>query len=496
MGHGCSMSRPVIRSADGSLSLVGRGPSVPPPWLVALTAGQGPPLPKIARQPWAAVPASHAPRTPTLLLPTVRTAMPPQQGCRAASAVGATRAALRPRTQQPLPRSWVGSQVLPAGAFSGALPASWGLVRSQPGRGIFAGRGAGPEALDPGRAEVSSEFLTPGRLLLDVPLESGGSLQVTAHDTKEKTAPAGTIPGSREEWRVLRFTPAEGTTNLVQSVTKVCVAPSGSEPREQLQRKVLPLAYTKSFPTIVLATLEVLGAPVLPAAAGEEQERLRILCIGLGGGSVPSFFTGGLKHCEVDVVELEPAVLRAATEATGFVRGPRLRAVVDDGAAFALSLAEAGGGPYHAVLVDAYDAAGDVPAELWSTGGRLAQALEKGLLCKRGGLVATNFLPHVDLHEPIAAYKSALASHNAGLGFSIQANVPDDERDQLSKLFEPDKGTGNRIAVQTCGGPPDLTLALLRERLPRAAAKVGEATSCAFKMEDLVTRGLRSWERG
>ena len=50
------------------------------------------------------------------------------------------------------------------------------------------------------------------------------------------------------------------------------------------------------------------------------QEQLRILCIGLGGGSVPSFIAEGLPHCQVDVVELEPAV----TEQKWSVRAVRL----------------------------------------------------------------------------------------------------------------------------------------------------------------------------
>uniref|UniRef100_A0A7S4SI35 PABS domain-containing protein n=1 Tax=Alexandrium monilatum TaxID=311494 RepID=A0A7S4SI35_9DINO len=430
----------------------------------------------------AAAAASLASGGPALSLPpSAAVSCMPSPGRQAAGSLCAVRVPLRLLVlQPPPPQPWGGSK-----------------VRCLAGRAFFSGRGAAVQKLDPGRADINFEYLTPGRQLIDLPLDNGGSLQVTAHAASEQTPPPEAVPGSKQEWRVLRFTPPKGTTNLVQSVTKVSMAPRGPEPRVQLQREVLPLAYTKSFASIVLTTLAVLGAPVLPAATGEAKEPLRILCIGLGGGSVPSFFTGGLKHCEVDVVELEPAVLRAATEAMGFVRTPRLRALVDDGALFALRAVEAGGGsgPYHAVLVDAYDAAGNVPSELWSSNRLLAQALGKGLLYKQCGLVATNFLPHVDLAAPLSAYKSALALRGAGIGFSIQANIPVDEQDEILRLFEPEQDTGNRIAVQTCGGPPELaTIEQLRERLLRAAAKVGEVTRSPFKMEDLVVRGLRSWE--
>ena len=39
-------------------------------------------------------------------------------------------------------------------------------------------------------------------------------------------------------------------------------------------------------------------------AADLQDQRLRILCIGLGAGNVPSFFVHHLRHCDVEVVEL------------------------------------------------------------------------------------------------------------------------------------------------------------------------------------------------
>jgi len=366
------------------------------------------------------------------------------------------------------------------GALTGGVQASSG---SPAGRGGRAGR---IMALDPGRSELCWEYLNDGRILMDLPLDHGGSLQVTAHSASENEAPAGSLPGSLQEWRALRFTPAEGTTNLIQSATKVCVAPSGPEPRVRMRGEVLPLAYTKSIAAVVLSTLLVLGAPVLPAAAKVAQRKLRILCIGLGGGSLPSFFTSALPHCEVDVAELEQAVLRAAVDGMGFIRGPRLRAEVKDGVEAALEAAAAAGqeGAYDAVVVDAYDAAGGVPRELWSQDGGLARAMVGGLLRRQGGLVATNFLPHVDLAPPLAAYRTALAAHGAGPGFSVQANRPDGQ----------EGNTGNRIAVQTSGGPAHHgSLPQLRGRLSRAAAEVGSATRCPFDMADLAARGLRLW---
>ncbi|CAK0831061.1 unnamed protein product [Prorocentrum cordatum] len=174
----------------------------------------------------------------------------------------------------------------------------------------------------------------------------------------------------------------------------------------------------------------------------------------------------------------------------GLEPGPRLRVHVEDGGRFALRAAGAGtdeadsasatgsarGDAYDAVLVDAYDAAGAVPLELWGGGGALCRALAAGLLNRRAGIVATNFLPSVDVGPPLAAYRSALGG-GASLGFSVQA-----------------KGSGNRIAVHACGGPPGAagwSRAVLRQRLEAAARQVDGAIGCNFDMAELAVRGLQ-----
>lgn len=344
----------------------------------------------------------------------------------------------------------------------------------QPGLGELA------RSPDPARRELSHEYFMGGSPIFARHLVHGGSLQVTAHASCEAEAPRGSPKGTRQEWRVLRFVPAEGTTDLVQSVVKVCIGPPGCEPQEWIRAEAMALDYTKTFASVVLSALTVLGAPVLPEAAATAPEPLRILCIGLGGGTLPSFFAQKLANCEVDVVELERPVVEAATKAMGFVPSPRLRVSVDDGVAFALRAsvgAEGGSRPYDAVVVDAYDAAGNVPAELWSKGGGLARALSQGLLKERGGLVAANFLPCVDLAPKLKAYRSALAERGAGVGFSVQA-----------------EGTGNRIAVQTCGELASFSsLFELGFSLARAGMKVGEATQCPFDMASLAARNISEW---
>jgi len=346
------------------------------------------------------------------------------------------------------------------------------------------------EALDPVRPETAWEYQTTGTEMLDQQLESGGSMQVTSHTAvAEAGAPPGALEGTTQVWRAMRFKPPDvgrdattGGVHFCQSITKVCIAPPGHEPREWLRSEALVAPYMKSQVSVVLAALSVLGAPVLPEAAKQTGEGLRILCIGLGGGGVPSFFAEKLgPHCQVDVVELEQAVVTAACEAMGFVPGPRLSVVVEEGAAFALRAAEIAaaegreGGVYDAVVIDAYDDEGEVPRSMWE-GSDIASALAKGLL-KKTGLVAINFLIEVDLRPPARAYRAALSQRGCSLGFSVTT-----------------KGGGNRILVQTCGGPPDLTGAeVLAGRLRSAADAIREATDCPFDMSTRAALGLELW---
>ena len=48
------------------------------------------------------------------------------------------------------------------------------------------------------------------------------------------------------------------------------------------------------------------------------QHVCRALCVGLGGGTLPLFLTHHFPNLHIDVVELDPVVLRAAEEAMGF----------------------------------------------------------------------------------------------------------------------------------------------------------------------------------
>lgn len=344
---------------------------------------------------------------------------------------------------------------------------------------------SGLAAQDPGRRELFTEVVAPGsRTLLELPLETGGgALRVTAHDVMHwEPLPHWAVSGSVQEWRVLSFLPEEGgASDLLQAVTKVCIATDGAQQQVRMRSDCLVMTYTKSLVSVVLSTLRALGSLVvregLVQRGSGAQEPLKFLCIGLGGGSVPMFLADLLPRCEVDVVELEPAVLEAASQSMGFVGNSRTRTVLGDGAEFALraALARASSespGVYDAVLVDAYDAAGRVPVEMRTSGCVLAQALAAGLL-RRQGLVAINLLPDMDIGEPLRTYQEAM-SHGRGWSFSVSA-----------------EGTNNNVVVHAQGAEEELDLQQLGLSLRRSGLEVDAAIGSPFRVGHLASRNLR-----
>lgn len=82
------------------------------------------------------------------------------------------------------------------------------------------------------------------------------------------------------------------------------------------------------------------GYPVLPytralaAAAAPIPPPRRALVVGLGAGTVPMFLRSAFPACEVEVVELDPAIVALAREWFELAEDRRLRVAVGDGRAF------------------------------------------------------------------------------------------------------------------------------------------------------------------
>jgi spermidine synthase len=76
----------------------------------------------------------------------------------------------------------------------------------------------------------------------------------------------------------------------------------------------------------------------------------RVLFVGLGGGTAPRRYHEDYPQLTIDVVELDPVVIEAATRFFGVPRDGRMRLVAADGRLFVA----AGGPPYDIIILDAF----------------------------------------------------------------------------------------------------------------------------------------------
>jgi spermidine synthase len=80
----------------------------------------------------------------------------------------------------------------------------------------------------------------------------------------------------------------------------------------------------------------------------------RILIIGLGGGSLPRALAQAVPEAALDVVDIDPAVVRVARQYFSFVPGPHTTVFEEDGRVF-VRHAIREGKTYDLILLDAYD---------------------------------------------------------------------------------------------------------------------------------------------
>jgi spermidine synthase len=118
-----------------------------------------------------------------------------------------------------------------------------------------------------------------------------------------------------------------------------------------------------------------------------------VLIIGLGGGSLPRALTQTLPLAHIDVVEIDPAVVRVARQYFGFVPGPNTTIVEEDGRAFVKRMLRAGK-HYDLVMLDAYDHE-YIPEHLLTR----EFLSEVKLLLQPGGVVAANTFSSSKLYD-------------------------------------------------------------------------------------------------
>ncbi|HWP94588.1 MAG TPA: fused MFS/spermidine synthase [Gammaproteobacteria bacterium] len=151
----------------------------------------------------------------------------------------------------------------------------------------------------------------------------------------------------------------------------------------------------------------------------------RVLVAGLGGGSIPTTFRRLFPDAEIDVVEIDPAVLDVAREHFGFRPDDRMRVILLDARVY-VKQALRQSMRYDYIVLDAFN--GDYIPEHLMTREFLEECRE--LLVEGGVLVANTF-------SESALYHSESRTYEAAFGWFLNLRRP----------------FGNRIIV-TRKGPP------------------------------------------
>lgn len=163
----------------------------------------------------------------------------------------------------------------------------------------------------------------------------------------------------------------------------------------------------------------------------------RILMIGLGGGVVPSVLQELLPEAEIDVVEIDPAVIRVAGSHFDFRAGPRTRVHAEDGRVF-VKRRVSEGAKYDLVMLDAYD--GEyIPEHLLT----LEFLKEVGQLLTPDGAVVANTWSSSRLYDyESATYEAAfgpflnMRSRNRIVIAGPAAQLPAEQREANAAAYE------------------------------------------------------------
>jgi spermidine synthase len=120
---------------------------------------------------------------------------------------------------------------------------------------------------------------------------------------------------------------------------------------------------------------------VMPAGFAVVEDPKRVLMVGLGGGSLPSFFRKHYPKLKIDVVDIDPDVIDAAKRYFGFREDENMKVYAKDGRKFIEECKE----PYDIIFLDAFGA-NDIPYAL--TTREFLQAVRKAIGPK--GVVTAN----------------------------------------------------------------------------------------------------------
>ena len=208
--------------------------------------------------------------------------------------------------------------------------------------------------------------------------------------------------------------------------------------------------------------LELQYARAMPAALAFVENPRRVLIVGLGGGTIPSFLRKHYPQMTIDVVDIDPVVVDVAKKFFGFREDAAMRAYVEDGRRFI----EECRNPYDIIFLDAFG--------------------------------AENIPYHLATREFLEAVRRALTPKGVAVG-NIWGSWSNPLYDSMvrtyevvfDELYELDvKNTGNKILIAL---PRKQEIG--RDELAQRASAISTARNFPFDMGPVVTYGYRRGKR-
>lgn len=273
-----------------------------------------------------------------------------------------------------------------------------------------------------------------------------GLVEVTSHPCSDLTL-LGQNNSVDEEWRVLRFNHITR-----QSCARVYLEKNGVKARPEC----LAQDYLQSMAAVAAGfygvQMSFLSSP-------------RVLFVGLGGGSLPLFFSHHFPRWSMDAIEIDPVVWEAATQVMGFpLHLPNLCVHVEDAFDFLRRHHAEGRESYDMIIVDAFNGENDSPDHL--KGAEFAAALAPCLHPKWGTVL-------LNLHSR--------EGQGPALHFKNHFDMP--SHDSICYTI----GTlrmSNRTLVYARGLADSV---VTRRKLEQAAVKVADEASFCFNVKPRVS---------
>lgn len=178
--------------------------------------------------------------------------------------------------------------------------------------------------------------------------------------------------------------------------------------------------------------LELPYTEVMLAALAPLPDTGRVLFVGLGGGALPAWTRDALPGARIDVVEINPVVVKAARQWFGFREDSLMTLHVADGRDF---IEGAPASAWDVVVLDAFSGA-EVPRAL-TTREFLAQVRR---VVRPGGLAAAN------LHTSAPVYRDMLATWDVAFPRVALLPVPTRRQVVLVAAEDPELLTSGRLA--------------------------------------------------